>query len=278
VLILKVVKVLCFDTLLQVLILNVVSQKMNALAAVTLCLALIVAPFLRAQSGPDADADSSFRIEIHTDIDGKPSFTLTNLSNDTLTACVIRFSLSSKPTWHSQLDWDSIVQDSPLKRAEDQPLEAGASVTMYLPHAIGESLPDKVEVVAAIWADGQTFGDTKWVKVLLHYRASLARDYEDSISMLQRGLDENWTRDQYLDAVNNRAANSEPSEVYGGPTLAIRNTLRGNRTLDGKPQLLRRTIQNLQASFEQKLDLLRKAKPAFDGWSTTQNIQLRSVL
>ena len=268
---------LCFDTLLQVLILNVVSQKMNALASVTLCLALIVAPFLRAQSGPDAD--SSFRIEIQTDIDGKPSFTLTNLSNDTLTACVIRFSLSSKPTWHSQLDWDTVVQDIPLNAAEaEHPIEAGASKTMYLPHAVGESLPDKVEVVAAIWADGETFGDPKWVKVLLHYRASLARAYEDSISMLQKGLDGNWTRDQYLDATNNRAANSEPSEVYGGPTLAIRNTLRGNSTLDGKPQLLRRTIQNLQASFEQKLDLLRKAKPAFDGWSTTQNIQLRSVL
>jgi hypothetical protein len=202
VLILKVVKVLCFDTLLQVLILNVVSQKMNALAAVTLCLTLIVAPFLRAQSDPNAA--SSFRIEIQTDIDGKPSFTLTNLSNDTLTACVIRFSLSSKPTWRSELDWDSIVQDSPLKRAEDQPLEAGASVTMYLPHAIGESLPDKVEVVAAIRADGQTFGDAKWVKVILDNRASLALAYEDAIGILQKGLDENWTRDQYLEALDSK--------------------------------------------------------------------------
>jgi hypothetical protein len=69
---------------------------MNALAAVALCLVLIVAPFVRAQSGPNAD--SSFRIEIQTDIDGKPSVTLTTLFNDTLTACVIRFPFH--PTRH----------------------------------------------------------------------------------------------------------------------------------------------------------------------------------
>ena len=234
---------------------------MSTLAAIALT--LIAAPLVRAQSG--LDADSSFRVEIQTDSDGKPSFTLTNLFNDTLTACVIRFSLSSNPTWHSQLDWDPIVQDLPLSRAEaDHPLEAGTSKTMYLPHAVGESLPDTVEVVAAIWADGETFGDDKWVRVILNNRASLALAYENAIGMLQKGLDENWTRDQYLDAVN-KPRHTGPGEVYGGPVLAIRNTLR-NRIFDEKPLLLRHAVQNLQAHFEERLDLLSKAKPAFDGW------------
>jgi hypothetical protein len=229
---------------------------MNTLAAVALCLALIGAPFFRTQAG--LNADSSFRIEIQADIDGRPSFTLTNLFNDALTACVIRFSLSSKPTWHSQLDWDPFLQDLPLNRVEaEPPLQAGTSKTMYLPHAIGESFPDKVEVVAATWADGETFGDPKWVKVLLDNRVLLAVAYADAISMLQKGLDENWTRDQYLNAVT-----SKPR--FTGPISAIRNTLRANRIFDQKPQLLRHAVQNLQAFFQQKLDLLRKSKPAFD--------------
>ena len=228
---------------------------MTVLATFLLFLALMIAPSLHAQS--DVSVDSGFRIEIQTVIDGKPSFTFTNLFNDTLTACVIRFYLSSRPTWHAELDWAPLVQDLPINRVgAEHPLDAGTSKTMYLPHAVGESLPDKVEVVAAIWADGETFGDDKWLKVLLKNRASLASAYEGAIGILQKGMDENWTRIQFLEAVS-----SKPTAA----TLAIRNTLGGNRIFDAKPQLLRHALQNLQAYFEQKLDLLRKSRPAFDG-------------
>jgi hypothetical protein len=74
--------------------------------------------------------------------------------------------------------------------------------------------------------------------------------------MLQKGLDENWTRDQYLEVLNSRPR-------LTGPMSAISSNLRGNRNFDGKPQLLRHIVQNLQAYFEQRLELLRKAKPAF---------------
>src|ERR1700686_209951 len=118
-------------------------RKMTVLATFLLFLALMIAPSLHAQS--DVSVDSGFRIEIQTVIDGKPSFTFTNLFNDTLTACVIRFYLSSRPTWHAELDWDPLVQDLPINRVgAEPPFDAGTSKTMYLPHAVGESLPDKV--------------------------------------------------------------------------------------------------------------------------------------
>jgi hypothetical protein len=226
---------------------------MKAVAAVALGLTLVVAPSLGAQSGPNADPN--FRVEIRTDIDGKPGFTVTNLSNDTLTACVIRFSLSSESRWQSQMDWDAVVQGSPVRKAETQPLAAGASMTMYLPHTVGKSLPDKVEVVAGIWASGETFGEAEWVKMILDNRASLALAYEDALGLLQRGLDENWTADQYVEALNSRPR-------FTGPMSAISSNLRGNRNFDGEPQVLRRVVQNLQAYFQQRLDLIRKAKPA----------------
>jgi hypothetical protein len=65
-------------------------------------------------------------------------------------------------------------------------------MTMYMLHEGEKSLPDKVQVVAAIWADGETFGDAKWVRVILDHRASLALAYQDAIGTLQKGLDENW--------------------------------------------------------------------------------------
>ena len=69
---------------------------------------------------------------------------------------------------------------------------------MYLPHKVGGPLPDRVEVIAGIWEDGETFGEAVWVKTLLDHRASLTSAYEQAIFMLQKGLNENWTRGQYL--------------------------------------------------------------------------------
>ena len=236
---------------------------MKTVAVVALL--LIATPFLHAQS---SNPDSNFRIQIQTGQDGSPTFTITNLFNDTLTAFVIRFSLSSNPTWHSQLNWDTAVQDLPANRAgAEHPIQAGASKTMYLVKAVGELRPDKIDIVAAIWGDGETFGDEKWLRVLLKYRASLAAGYEEAIDVLQKGQDANWTRDEYLDAVSHETANRKSADVDGGPMSAIRDTMRGSSIFDATPLLLRHAVQRLQADFEQRLDLLRRTKPAFDRWS-----------
>lgn len=97
------------------------------------------------------------------------------------------------------------------------PLEPGASLTLFLPHEVGGALPDRVEVVAGIWDDGETFGLAVWVKALIDNRASLRSAYEQAVSLLQRGLDENWPRGQYLAALN-----SKPNSL---PFYAIRSTL-----------------------------------------------------
>jgi hypothetical protein len=83
---------------------------------------------------------------------------------------------------------------------DELPIEPGGRITQHLSHAVGGPLPDKIEVVAGVWADGETFGQPDWVKVILKNREIQASAYEQATSMLQRGLDQNWTRDQYLQA------------------------------------------------------------------------------
>jgi len=123
---------------------------------------------------------------------------------------------------------------------------------MYLPHKVGGPLPDKVEVVAGILDDGETFGQTVWVKMLLDHRASLISLYEHAISMLQKGLDENWTRGQYMAALE-----SQPNRL---PFHSIRRTLEASPNLDQDPRLLQLAMKSLLEHFTENLTLLRKAK------------------
>src|SRR5262249_5122718 len=141
---------------------------------------LLFSPLGHGQSQPAIQP--KFRINIAAEAHGGPSFTVTNLSGKTLTACHIRFSVSAQNLAQVEISWDPIIE------AEDprgtRPLTPGAAVTMYLPHAVSGPLPDKAEIVAGVWADGATFGETQWVKQLLDSRALLASDYEQAIGLL----------------------------------------------------------------------------------------------
>jgi hypothetical protein len=175
-----------------------------------------------------------------------------------LVACHIQFSVSTQA--QTAIDWDPVAGIHNAVPDPQGPFEPGAAMEMYLPHVSPGALPDKVEVVAGIWADGETFGEADWVKELVDRRASLASTYEQAISLLQQGLDQNWTRDQYLAAVNNLLA---PSGGRPSPYDLIRTAvaLIPNSLVDD-PEALQHAIQDLSAHFTQKLEQLRPAKPS----------------
>src|SRR5262249_5417934 len=135
-----------------------------------------------------------------------------------------------------------------------RPLAPGASVTLHLPHRVGGPVPDKVEVVAGIWADGETFGHQAWVKTLVAHRASLVSAYEQAISLLQEGLEHDWTQAQYLAALNGKPASL--------PFYSLRGTLEAGAGPTRDPRAVKMAMQNLSAHFTQNLLLLRPAKPA----------------
>jgi hypothetical protein len=152
------------------------------------------------------------------------------------------------------MNWDAIVQGGggPSRTDRPVPLEPQASMTLYLPFTVGGPPPEKVEAVAGIWSDGETFGDPKWVKTLLEGRASTISAYERAISLLQRGLAERWTSSQYLAALD--------TQPNGGPSYAVRSTLQANTKQGEDPRRVQRAMQSLLTYFTQTLAPLLQAK------------------
>jgi hypothetical protein len=192
-----------------------------------------------------ADETPKFQIEIQAGAQGGPKFIVTNLSGKTVAACVLEISMASGGKGQSRIVWDAALQG-------ERALEQGASLSENLVHVVGAPLPDKVEVIAGIWSDGEPFGQSDWVKTILANRATRLSVYEQETSFLQRGLDQNWTREQYLEALSGM---SNPGFFYG-----IKSTLDGNQNLDNRPELLQRVIHTLLDSLSHKIELIRQAK------------------
>ena len=143
--------------------------------------------------------------------------------------------------------WDALLQN-------ESPIEPGTSSSQHLAYSEGGPFPDKVEVVAGVWADGETFGEPGWVKTILKNRAMRESEYDEAVALLKQGLEENWNRDQYLQALNGKPVSL--------PTHEIRSSLMANSRNSEKPQQLRKVVQLMLESFTQKSDQLRKAKLA----------------
>jgi len=211
-------------------------------------------PFSLSAQSQRAD-HSPFQFEItKADSYGHPTFTVTNLSQKTLVAARFEFPWSSGASSQTAIEWDPIADggtNDPRRGPFD--LTPGESLTLPLPHLVDQPIPDRVDVVAGIWSDGETFGNTEWTRRLLAHRASAVEAYAQSISLLKEGLAQNWTRDQYLSALNSPPASGEQNAL---PFATIRSTLRIQPGLDQNPEARKRLIQNLLARFGHTLDLL----------------------
>ena len=137
--------------------------------------------FSSAIYGQPATGRPRFQIEIHTTGERGPTYTVTNLSGKRVSACVLEISSSSQRARKSKTVWDALIQGQP-------PIEPGASISQYLPHVVGGPLPDKVEVIAVVWVDGETFGQPVWVNNILKNRGP------PSTKMQLRYYSRDWTR------------------------------------------------------------------------------------
>ena len=196
--------------------------------------------------GQPATEQPRFQIEIHATGERGPTYTVTNLSGKRVSACVFEISSSSQRARKSKTVWDALMQGQP-------PIEPGASISQYLSHIVGDPLPDKVEVVAVVWVDGETFGQPVWVNSILKNRAMRASEYEDAAAILQRGLDRNGSSDQYLQAFSDKPDS--------GPVYTVRTALKVNQQTNHTPQVFTHTMQFLLQFFRQQSDQLRTAKP-----------------
>ena len=189
----------------------------------------------------------NFQIEIHTATDKGPRFTITNHSQKTLTACYVEIFSSSENRVPLGMAWDAFSQGR-----SEQPLEPGASTSMPLSHVVGGPMPDKVQISAGVWADGDTFGRAELVQILLKGRVLRENEYIEAISLLQEGIGRSWSREQYLATLSEKKIT--------GPLYSIRSTLEANKNLDPK-RSLRIVVQKLLEGFIRQREILGEAKP-----------------
>ena len=201
-----------------------------------------------AQGTSTTSERPKFKIEIRaTGEKGQgPSFAVTNLTSKAVTACVFEQSYPSQGARKTTTVWDALVQGG-------SPVEPGQTVTRPLNPIIGNALPNKVEVIAGIWADGESFGPPKWASNIFNYRALRASQYEDTAAILQRGLDQNWNRDQYQQAFSDKPDS--------GPVYTVRTSLTATQQTGQTPQEFTHTMQFLLQTFKQQADKLRKSIP-----------------
>jgi hypothetical protein len=200
----------------------------------------------RAQTA-DGAPPSDFEVKIQTEGEGAPRFTVTNLTDYTLTACVIKISSSTDRRERSEMVWDALLQNVP-------PIEAHGSFLQHLAHRTGGPLPDRVEMVAAVWIGRENFGEAKWLDRILENRDLAEAEYDQAIALLREGMERNWTRAQYLQAIegkpNSRAFDS------------VRMTLTANPKLDEHPEWMNRIVQKMLDGLIEKSEQLKKAKAA----------------
>ena len=207
-----------------------------------------------ARGRPQNADQSKFQIEIQPDAASGPKFTVKNLYDKTLEAYAIQMSISYEKKPQTTMIWDSLCQSSGGHPQRDiGPLEPGSTRTFYLSHAVGGPLPDRVEIVAGIWDDGEVFGEADWLKRILGQRAAVTSSYEKAIALLQKGLDENWTRIQFLEALQGSGQLQ--------PFLSLRSSLEANSHLDSNPRSVQRLAQSLLAVYTRDWERLRAAKP-----------------
>jgi hypothetical protein len=219
-------------------------MKISTRSSLALAAALFASLAVHAQEQPREQPN--FQIEILTPRDGGPGLTLTNRSAKTLTACTIEFSVSFENGSPMRSEWDA-----PFLGVA--PLKTGDSLSMPLPHEVGHPYPDKVVVIAGIWEDGETFGNADWVRVLLENRGLQRLRFNQATTLLQQGLDKDWTYDQFLDALKGMPDS--------GDQFGIRLNLETNPQLRNKPQQLTQVVHRLLDGLNRKYGAIQQAKP-----------------
>jgi hypothetical protein len=220
--------------------------RMFAVAFCVLCAGMLISAAVQGTS--TTPEQPKFKIEIRAIAEkGQgPSFAVTNLTAKTVNACVFEQSYPSQTARKTTTVWDTLVQGN-------APIEPGQTVLRPLTPMMGNALPDKVEVIAGVWVDGESFGPPKWASSIFNNRALIASQNEDAVTILQRGLGQNWNRDQY------RQAFSDQPDT--GPVYIVRTALTATQQTGQTPQEFSHTMQFLLQTFKQQADKLRKSIP-----------------
>jgi hypothetical protein len=197
-------------------------------------------------AAPQAAAPPKFSVEIDTVGEHGPQFTVKNLNDKPMTAFVAEFFIPGQARVEGGLGWDALMANKP-------PVAPGAAISQYLAHRQGGPLPDLVEITAAIWSDGETFGPHDRLERIVNHRSQELLEFDRVDAILQRGLDENWTRGQFLQAMGDKPG--------GIAALTVSSTLKAAPQFDSDPKHMALAVREMLSHLTQRAELLRTAKP-----------------
>ncbi len=209
--------------------------------------ALNIAMFFPSALYPQrATERPEFRVDIHPAEKRGPVCTVTNLSGKPVWALVLEISSSSQPARKAKKVWDMLFESHP-------PIEPGAGISRPVFEFAFSPQPDRIKVIAAVWTDGETFGAPASVNLILNTRAARAAEYEDAAGILQQGLNQNWTRDQYEQAFRDKPDS--------GAVYTVRTALSASLQAAQTPQAFTHYMQFLLTNFQHLSKQLREVKP-----------------
>lgn len=220
-------------------------MKMLAMASCVLGVGMPFSP--GAQGQTTSPERARFHVDIQATGEKAPSFTVTNRTGKTVTACEFELSYPPPGRRNSKIAWDELIQGGPV-------IEPGATILRPFFLFAGGPTPDKVEIIAGVWDGGGTFGEPELANNILKNRAMRASEYEQTTALLQQGLDQNWTREQYQKAFSDKP---DSGSVY-----TVRTALSATQQTAPTQQEFNRVMQTIVQSFKQYADRLRKGKPA----------------
>jgi hypothetical protein len=218
-------------------------MKLYAAAFCALSIVPLFPPALHSQRAAERP---QFRVDLQPGADKRPACIVTNLSSKPVWALVLEISSSSQPARSQKKVWDMLLESHP-------PIEPGGSISRPLFEFAFSPQPDRVKVIAAVWTDGETWGAPASVNLVLNNRIRLAAEYEDAARILQQGVNQNWTRDQYEQAFRDKPDT--------GAVFTVRTALRSSLQTAQTQEAFTHLMQFVLTNFQQLSKQLRKVKP-----------------
>jgi hypothetical protein len=200
-------------------------------------------------------------LEILHTADQQPRMVITNHHQYPLTAFIVRTDPTAANTITNTLVFDGLTRMGLLA-----PIPRGLSFVTGVPHPEGQSVPDPV-LAAAVWEDGSTYGPDELLVRISKTRSALADSYDRAITMLQSGLDKNWTAADYCAAAQQLrspldatlSAIPEASVAGATPIRTIALNMDRIARQQRSAKILNALVRTLLTHFTEERDALRQA-------------------
>jgi len=186
---------------------------------------------------------------------------VTNLHQEALTA----FALQVEPESGSQKPPKIEVFDALARVGMFTTIPRGLTFIIGIPHIVGKPIPE-AKIAAAIWEDGSTFGPAEILDNIFQARRVTLSAYDLVISILQTGMEKNWTVSQCVDALEKEKTAlptlSEPPRVpmpaQPNSTIFVAETALRSNTQSARPQI---AISSVLTVLKETRDKLARTLP-----------------